>query len=371
MRQVIVLSTALFVTLVASYVTATSDTDPVDETEVSVYRASRDDITSIVWESEKSSTTMTRRSDENGEFFAVDTVDRVEKKPPAPMKVPEITKENIEDVDPNKVDLDNPDGNADAPEDPHADVEVEVEVTEKSFVGNEQAEAVWSNFAPLKAMRELVIDDSTDTSSFGLEDPQATITVQRGDKTLELTVGAETYGSKDLYVGYANRVYLVDNKFIQPLQFASRRLVEKALHPVAESDATTLELTWADGTARTWTHEEVKPDAEDQKGRVTQLWSSSETDEPDEAAATWVDKLLRMRLANYLSTEDEQALVLTPVFTYTIADEEGSWTVSVLKADDEDGEPTWYAKSPFNRGTVELTASLTRGVVDDLDNLRP
>ncbi|MEO0602854.1 MAG: hypothetical protein AAF211_15545, partial [Myxococcota bacterium] len=191
--------------------------------------------------------------------------------------------------------------------------------------------------------------------------------------TLDLTVGAETYGSKDLYVGYAGRVFLVDNKTLQPLEFAAQRLVERALHPVEETDAVSLALTWPDGTERTWTHEERASSSDAPNARPTQVWASTEApDEADDAAATWINKLLRMRLRSYLDDEEEAELVLEKVFAVTLTGPERAWRIEVFESEDEDGEPQWYARSDFNRGgVVQLTASLAREVADDLGNLRP
>jgi len=386
MRQVIVLSVALFVALVASYVTWTDEGEELDDTEVAMYRAQPDDITAIRWQSDKSTTTITRKSDEKGEYYDIETVQRREKKIPLDRSDDEAEPEDAEEEEPADAEEEEP-ADAEEEEEPAEEeeepadaedeeaeeepkFEIEVEETESHFIGNDQAAELWNDLAPLYAMRELVVDEDTDTEVFGLEEPTATIVVARGDKEHELTVGAETYGSKDLYVGYAGRVFLVDNKTLQPLEFAAQRLVERSLHPVSEKDAESLELEWADGTQRTWTHEERAP--QEEGARPKQVWVADDTpDEADEAAATWIDKLLRLRLRTYLDEEEEQALTFSPVFEVTLKDsDDEAWRIEVFEAESE-GQTNWYARTDYNRSVVLLTESLARGVAEDLDNLRP
>lgn len=381
MRQVIVLSVALFIALVASYVTWTDEGEEFDDTEVAMYRAESPDISMISWESKASTTTITRKSDANGDYFEVDSVVRKEKQVPTAVPKDELEDEDGEDAEPEGEEAEGEDAEGedaeaegeDGEEEPEMvpTVKIEVEETKSQFLGSDAAFALWESFAPLMAMRELEVNDDTDTTVFGLEEPKATIQVQRGDKLLELTVGAETFGSKDLYVGYADRVFLVENKVLQPLEFAAQRLIERALHPVSERDATKLTLTWPDKTERTWTHEERAPQSDNPNAKPTQVWlDDGETPKADDTAATWIDKLLRLRLREYLTPDAEQALVLTPVFEVELAEEDDkTWSIEVFKSE-EDGETSWYAKSDFNRGTVLLTASLARSVAEDLGNLR-
>ncbi len=390
LRQVIALSVALFVALVASYVTWTDEGEELDDTEVAMYRAEPDDITSITWDSKKSTTTIVRSSDEFGEYFEVTSVTRKETKTPR-AEVPDDedeAEEGPEDSEaPEDAEAEASEADEDASEEDDADedaseadeadeaepaFDVTVEETERKFVGNNQTKDVWDSFAPLMALRELVVNEDTDTAVFALEDSETTITVLRGDKKLDLVVGAETYGSKDLYVGYADRVFLVDNKTLQPLEFAGQRLVERSLQPLAEREIASIELSWPDETTRTWTHEDRPTQSEAPNAPPVQVWSSTEApDEADEAAATWINKLLRLRLREYLDTEEEQQLVLEPVFAAKLNDGEKDWAIEVFSATDDEGETQWYARTDHNRGTVLLTASLAREVTEDLGNLRP
>jgi len=394
MRQVIGLSIALVVALVASYVTWTDEGEELDDTEVAMYRAEPDDISSITWDSDDSTTTITRRSDDAGEYYEVDSVTRKEKRIPIAEPVDDEASDDedeaSDDVDEASDDVDEaPDDDVHGDGDPHdhgddesedddeADkeptVRIEIEETTSHFVGNDQAATLWEDFAPLMALRELVVDDDTDTTVFGLDEPTATITVKRDDKDLELVVGAETYGSKDLYVGYGERVFLVDNKVLKPLEQAAQRLVERTLQPIIEAEAKSLDLSWPDGTTRSWSHV-AKAWGDAEQARKGQVWASTEApDEADETAATWIDKLMRLRLKDYLSEEETAALELTEVFEVTVhgQEDDDTWTYTVLEGADEEGETVWYARSAYNRGTVLLVTSLARNVVDDLGNLRP
>ena len=57
---------------------------------------------------------------------------------------------------------------------------------------------------------------------------------------------------------------------------------------------------------------------------------------------------------------------LTDVFSYTIANDEYAWTISVKRDEVAD---TWYAHTDYLRSTIELTSSLAADAVVDLDGL--
>ena len=87
-------------------------------------------------------------------------------------------------------------------------------------------------------------------ATFGFDEPEAEIKVTLDGKEQVLVVGGQTYGSKDRYVrprrsGVPGR----RTRPLRPLQFATSRLVERALFPGSAKDTDKIEVRFTDGTA--------------------------------------------------------------------------------------------------------------------------
>lgn len=333
MRQVALNGAVLALSLVGAFYTwQHRDDEPQDDTKVAMYQAAKGDVQKITWKADDLSVTLEHKKDASGEYLWVSTHEEVKKNAPPPTP-----------------------GDTDAPEVPG-----EVEVKESAFLGNDAASKLYDAFSPLMAMRELASDPAADPTTFGFDAPKATLTVEKGGQAIELVLGAETYGARDRYVKTGEKVFLVDDQDLRPLQYGKTRLVERALQPFVEKDLETVVVRDAAGTSVSF----VQKNRED---REKAYWArDSAPDTKDEIGATWLDKLIKVRAQGYPNA-DEIPAALTPMFSYTASGRKDgaaqSWTVEVLK-NDADGE--FYAKSSYDRATVKLTKTLASEAVDDL-----
>ena len=359
MRQIVVLSVALVVSLVGAWFTWTDDEEVVSDDVVHVYTGTGADLRKVAWDSEDLKVSIERRTDDRGEYLWVESVET--KRPKKLSDAHPGAEEAEEPADPAAADpaaadpAVNPDGSPAGPEAPP-------EIKTTRFMANKQGDELWTSFAPLRALREL---DTTgaDPSTFGFDDPtkKATIEIGRGSGPLTLTVGGETYGKKDRYVQYNGKTYLVEDATLRPLQFASSRLIERSLFPYQESDIEKVDVALPGGKTLSY----VQQNRDD---RAQAFWAAAGApDKEDEVGGTWLGKVFKLKLRDYVD-EATIAAPLEPVLTYTVAGKDGPWSIELLKTTAE--PPEWFARSAYNRSLVSLTESLARNVVDDLETLQ-
>ncbi|MBX2803912.1 MAG: DUF4340 domain-containing protein [Myxococcales bacterium] len=363
MRQVIMLSVCLALTMLWSYFIWTDESEELGDSTTFVYSGSERNIESISWDSEDSTTVISRRSDDKGDYLWVESTTR--KKTPRPvMPDPEKAEEEeeAEEEEPAEDPHDHEgehDEEEEEAEEEEPEVEYDVETTTTAFLANAQADDLFKSFGPLQALRALRLTSDMGTDAFGFDDPSANVTVKRRNDELALVVGGETYGSKDRYVANGDRYFLVDDATLRPLEFASTRLVERGLFPITAEEASKVDVQLPSGSTVTF----VQQNADDP---TAAFWARpSDPNNADETAGTWIDKLFRVRLRGYVA-DDEVEGQPQPVFSYVVHDEEGGWNVQILRSDV--GEDTkWYAKADYNRSMVSIPDSLVTAVVDDLD----
>lgn len=353
MRQVVTLSVALAVSLVGSYLTWTAD-DEVAVEGAPLYSASAADISKLEWRSDKRDVVMEARKDARGDHHWVTVTTR--KEVPVQDEVASAVPTDASDADP--------------PEEPEeavgqaeeaAEKQTVTEETTKQFLANASAAETWTAFAPLHALRELGAASSMDLSALGFDEPTATLVVHRRSGALELVLGGQTYGSKDYYARLGDKVYLVDDATVRPLQFADQRLMERSLHPLEEKEIERVSVT--DGARGI---ELVQQNRDD---RAKAFWARSETpDTADDGAATWLGKLMRLRLTEYV---DEASLAGPPerVFAVTITGKGGTWSAELLRVAGEGTQEEWFARSEHNRGLVRVIRSVAADIAADLDGI--
>ncbi len=366
MRQLIVLGGLLSVALVATYLTWFGEEGvELEAGETIVYQASPKDVAKIAWKSEKVDVELRPSSDDKGDYVMVHITERREKAPPP--KPPEAEEDGHDHGDAGAEDHGDEDAAGDEgatdgeeAEEPEEAPEPEIETTVTYFKGNKAADDVVKSLAPLVAMRELKLPPGADPADFGFDEPSATLEVERRSGKVELTIGGETFGSKDRYVQYNGKTYLVDDQVLRPLQYAKTRLMERALQPLSERDIDEVQVTAGE---RTVTYVHKNPD-----DRAKSYWALA--DDPDteqEEAGTWMGKAFKLRARAYVQPDDLPEL--DPAFTMVVRGGKEAWTIEVFRAADDDKK--FYARSDFLRSTVELTASLAGDAVADLDALFP
>lgn len=347
MRSVVALSVALVAALVGSYVVWTEEETEVTDDAVPIYNAAEGDVAKVTWKGDEQVVVVERRKDGRGEYLWVDSTETKKPKP----------------KDPVHGDSDHPEEEGDEPEPEPAPAPDEPPETKRAvFMANASGEDVWKSFSPLKAMRELSAT-GVDPATFGLAEPTATIeVVRKAGEPITLKVGGETFGSKDRYVEHGGKVYLVDDATLRPLQFAAGRLIERSLFPLSEKETDRVDVQLKDGRTVSYVQQN-KDDA------AKAFWARSETpDAEDEAGATWIGKVFRLKLKEYVDEATTTMPPLEPVVSYSVTGKGETWKIEVLKS--TEGDPVqWYARSEYDRSLATLTESLVRNVVDDLDTL--
>lgn len=332
MRAVVIYAALLGVTMMASYVTWTADEDTrtEDARAVAVYRANPGEVEKITYDSADLKVTVERKKDAKGEFpwITVDETKRTTVVPPH---------DDHPGDDHEEGDTDAPAG----PDGPKAPEPVEtVEQVHHEFRGNDNAEGLLTAFEPLMALREL--DPATAKPGvFGFDEPTATLTVSRKAGDIELVIGGETYGSRDRYAKTGDRLLLLPSTSIKPLQFASSRTVERRLQPWGEADVDKLTLTTDQGT--------LELTQQNKADRKAAFWSRNGTD-PDEIAATWVEKAFRGRADQHGKEADLAGL--TPALTMVFTKGSETHQIELFTG----GENTWV-RSDFLRGVAQVKES--------------
>jgi hypothetical protein len=180
------------------------------------------------------------------------------------------------------------------------------------------------------------------------------MTVEHGGRTMTLTVGGETYGSRDVYVRdeASQRVFVLDDELLKPLKFAGTRLPERNLAAAAIETIASVTLTEG-ATTQAWT-QEARVD------RAAAYWKRT-GGEKDEGFGIWMDKFLKLKSTGYVAEADVPAELTTRFSLAVRADGAPEETVRIASA----GE-AWYARSESTRGWVKLAQGAARDAADDV-----
>lgn len=344
MKTVILYAVLLGGTMTASYLTWTAEeTDgSEDAAAVEVYRAGEGDVTRLVYDSEKLKVVVERREDAIGSYpwVIVDETKETKVVPKHDHGAPDDEHGDDEHGDDENGDESPPEGPAaDAPDAPPAP-EVKVEQIHLEFRGNDNADGLLKSYEPLMAERELD-PGSAAPEVFGFDEPSGTLTIsRRSGADVVLTLGGETYGSRDRYAKHDQRLLLLASTAIKPLQFAASRTVERRLQPFAEQDVDTVELTLGAGP--------VTLTQKNKDDRKAAFWSRDGS-EPDEEAGSWLEKLFRLRADQHGSDEDLQGRERVLAATFTSSD--GTHRIELYRGGEGDEV---YARSDFLRGIAQL-----------------
>lgn len=358
MRTVVLYSVLLTAAMVGSYLSWTAEeTSESRAEEVAVYRASEGDVKAVSFHADDLDVKVERRSDARGDYTWIEVEERkVPPKPPTPDEPEEAPDDGApsDEAGPEAGADDETDGptvdTPDAPAEP-----VEPEVKRMAFTGGEKAMGLLGSFEPLMAKREL--DASlVDAPNFGFDEPEGTVTVARTNGGEEsLVIGSSTYGTRDRYARHGDKLFLLGDTLIRPLQFAATRLRERRLQPWVEGDVDTLTLQREGKT--------LALEQRNRDDRAKAFWARPDDDTEDEAAATWAEKLFRLRAD---TSTDAPAGDLTPLLTVELQGEGEAWTWTLLTDGTEDGR---FVRSDFLRDTVRVGRTLADEIQADLDEI--
>ncbi len=367
MKTVIVYATLLGVALVGSYLSWTAEeTVAVKADEVPIYRASEGDVQVLLFHDDRLDVRVERREDPKGPYAWISIEERRPKSPAVgDADAPGTKADDTPPDDGTKPGDDAEAQNGAEPEEgtekgdgttePAEAEEPEVEIVRRAFAGGEKALDLFASYEPLMARREL--DASlADTPAFGFDDPEGTITVVRVSGGEEkLVIGASTYGTRDRYAKHDGKLFLLADTKVRPLQFAASRLRERRLHPWLEAD---VERVRVERGGKVLVLEQRNRD-----DRAKAFWARPGEDQEDPNGATWVEKLLRLRVS---SSPIEPEGTPEPALTVQITGEEGSWSFTLSSDGTEKGR---FVDSDFLRSTAPVSATLADEIIADLDEL--
>ena len=349
MNRIYFLSGALVVTLVMSYTTWTSGTRDAGGpgAQVPIYSGTQHELEAIRWSSDALKVDIEEREDEQGTYRWVIVTETVD-----PNQEEEDPFAHTHPDDPEEDPEEHPEEH-EGEEGAHEHHPLETLVT--AFLGNDAALKAWESFGPLHALRQL--SETGDPSIFGFEEGSTQLTIARTHGEIDLTVGAETYGSKDRFVKRGDDVFLVDDALFRPLLHPKTHLVERRLFPMTETDLTRV-VVRADGGQVAYVQRH-----KDDRAKAFWALESAQDDEAQDASL-WFGKMLRMRLKAYVTGADPEGM--KEAFSFTVASGDQAVDVQIYRADGEEEKEIFYARSSFSRSLVELTGSLAADVVDDL-----
>ncbi|MCB9779654.1 MAG: DUF4340 domain-containing protein [Alphaproteobacteria bacterium] len=339
MREVLIYGGLLAALLVGAWFQHNADPPADDEEGVVMIAGDADDLTRIVWKGDAGTVTIDRKTDDHGDYLWV--VHEKEEERTIP---PEVSADGEE------------------PELPLPPPEVETIVTRKVFKASDKGDELVADLSPLRALRRLDDVDDDKRAQIGLTEPTGSLELTRGGKTTTVQIGAEAYGTKDLYVQTeAGEIFLVDDQVLKTLEYAQTRLPDRDLWSFDKPGIQRATITMGE---RSRTVEQKNPD--DPKAST---WADADGSS-DEQIQTWLDKVLKLRGTTYVDPDDEDAPTdLQLRFSLTLAPsakDDKAETVEILQ-DGEDGD--WYGRSEHTRGTLKLLKAPTKAVAEDVEGL--
>lgn len=159
------------------------------------------------------------------------------------------------------------------------------------FVAVGEASALVEKLAPLKALRGLGrLDPARDAEfGFGSEKPARFALVIGGERR-ELLFGGKAPGDSDVYVrASSGETFVLDGQIARDLESAESRLMERNLNAFEDDAAVRVRVKLGERSRELWR-------AKDKKS----FWSdTANSEQKDETASNWMDKLGRLRVVEY------------------------------------------------------------------------
>jgi len=362
-RTVTIYGAALVALLVGSYLSWTSEDASDDADGVTILDVDPEDVERIVYRSEKLDLDLAVQSDDRGRYMWATSVQRKEK------KVRDKDDGHGHDDGPGHGDdkkdkkPEGKSGKADGADDePPEEPAVEIEVIEKTFKAGEAGDDLLAGFAPFVALRrrepapEKLVDMEISEDGEVLELHRA-----GGASTYDL--GGEAYGTRDRYVRDRGdgQVYLVEKDALGTLKRGATSLPDRVLFGI-ESGAIAQVVIGSELGGATYDH--VNRD-----DKVAAAWRAPGADSDDASAATWLDKVFKLRASGYVQPQHmPEGKALS--FSVTATDEAGQTvTLEISTGLDEGGEEAWYGKSQHTRKLVKLHKTPTSQVAEDLETI--
>ncbi|MCY3970163.1 MAG: hypothetical protein OXG74_09530 [Acidobacteria bacterium] len=250
------------------------------------------------------------------------------------------------------------------------------EGTDTVFVGGRQVEAAWRGLEPLRAVRVLEGVDGTKLEELGLaggESPPERLTLTVRDHEVRYRLGGRPFGGADRYArrepgpdgegDAAGTVLVLPSEVVSSLGGGAELLMERRLLASSRPEVETMSLRRPGAGVS----EPLRILQRTGANLTDTYWTVSGSDEADADIGTWVDKFFRLSVTGYRSGEPGADWRSEAVIRVE-SREHGASTLEIWSAPAGEGR-AWFARSPFTRLVVELSASLAEEVCADLDGL--
>jgi hypothetical protein len=366
-KSVWILSGLLGASMVASYLSWTSEEGTDDDDSIVMLDAAPEQLERVTYTSEKLDVELEQRSDALGDYLWVTT--REQKRVPSNKSHDNPDEDAHEDIE-APGDEPHDEGDEDEAHDEGAEEEAEYTTLVKQFKAGKAGGELLEALAPMEAQRVLQGVGSESYEDFGLVEPEATLSVTRkGKAAKEFSLGGEAYGTRDRYVLTEGTVYLVDQDLLRPLKYATTRLPDRDLFAVERGDMARVTVSsMCSPVASDCVEGSVELQQNNPQDPANASWSLAGSDQASETAEAWLDKALALKSAGYVQ-DDEQPTELSQRLQLLIETKDGLTTVAISQGLDEDGKEGWYATSEYTRGLVKLHKSQASEAADDVESV--
>lgn len=262
------------------------------------------------------------------------------------------------------------------------------EGSETAFVGGRQVAEAWEALEPLRAVRILEDVEGDKLAELELAGDAAAgeflVLTVRG-REVRYRLGGRPFGGSDRYAlrepdddgdaAPAGRVLVLPSEITAGLGGGAGMLMERRLMAASRPDVEAMVLSRA-GESSAERPAETRAITSGEPLRIVQrsgahpadsYWTVGESDEADADIAAWVDKFFRLSVVAYRTGEPAAEWRAEARITVE-SREHGASTLEIWSAASGD-DSVWFARSPFTRLVVELSASLAEEVCADLDGL--
>jgi len=386
-RSVAIYAGLLVAALVGAYLTWTAEPETEAATGTTVARFDRQNIDTLTWESQQKSLRLEVREDERGRHVWVevrrsapsestassDRGDREHGKAPAESEAPDVGTDSLAaDADRESVSEHADGGEGRSPETTRSTggsgdagngaSDGETDRTE-SYLASDAVEQIFEKLSPLRAERELTVDSEDRRDAYGFDESKGTLTVRTADGTeRSFTVGGYAYGRRHVYVrdDSDDQFFVVDAGLVRPFFGPNRRLKQQR---VVDTDAHRIERIVVRGdeeSAELTHHHPDDPSAS--------YWSLGKGDQKSPTASSWVDKLLRLRLDNFVT--DDRPADLRRAAVVELGTSSGPKTeLELYRHPGGRAGTEFFAESDFTRRLVRLRRSSASTLFSDLGRL--
>ena len=236
------------------------------------------------------------------------------------------------------------------PKDPKAPPPTPKTTTER-FLANEKWTDVLKNLNPLYVDRVLDKVDDKQLADYGLKDSKDSWTVtSAGAKDFSLILGKRSYGSRSRFAQQPDtkgRVLIIDGEDLEALERASARLYERRLTDVDLAEVTKADITVGAKTKAT-------QHTQRGKDRVL-LWTDAvEGAKSNGSLDSFMDKVSKLRLTEYATTEEEASLQAPKPFLTVALTKDGKVVDHLVFKKVGTDKPIYWATSDFLQTYVKV-----------------